>query len=247
MKLGEGRLNIVIVMIEPCNSHATLDYESMVARSPALQEVDRLIREYSEDCSIDDVPILEARPLISEDMKPGFGEEWPSWEQRSYQVFEEMLRLRKPDVILCLQGVTSNAESLLAKQLSGTLLASPRPSLVQFDGHTALMFRAFHPSWYLTPDYLATMPLKYPGEPRARLGNCFKAAFMARRGQRSVRWNNYNMANKPWQFLCEMAAYLRQKHTSYAKSMRPSQLYCNMKLVSSGHRYTVYISLMSSN
>ena len=51
VRLAEGKLNIAIVMIEPCNSHATKDYETMLADSPSLSEVDRLIRDCCPGCS----------------------------------------------------------------------------------------------------------------------------------------------------------------------------------------------------
>jgi hypothetical protein len=67
-KLAEGKLDVVIVLIEPCNSH-DMSYEEMFNRSSALQEVDRLVRACTGVYTILDITVLDMKPLISEKMR----------------------------------------------------------------------------------------------------------------------------------------------------------------------------------
>lgn len=231
LKLAEGTLNILIVMIEPCNNHATVDYETMVARSPSLQEVDRLIRKYGTNRGIAAVPILDVRPLISKAMGTAIGKIWPTWEVRAYEVFEDILRHKKPDVILSLQRVTKDANSPLCKSLSNQAW-SPRPDIVRLANRTAILFRAFHPSSYLRSDYIANKTTTRVNSMINQLDASFKAAFMALRGHQLWRWNNYNTEVRPWQYLCMMAAERRQEDRSYARRITPSELYCTFQFVS---------------
>lgn len=231
LKLAEGTLNILIVMIGPCNNHTTVDYETMVARSPSLQEVDRLIRKYGTNRGIAAVPILDVRPLISKAMGTAIGKIWPTWEVRAYEVFEYILRHKKPDVILSLQRVTKDANSPLRKSLSNQAW-SPRPDIVRLANRTAILFRAFHPSSYLRSDYIANKTTTRVNSMINQLDASFKAAFMALRGHQLWRWNNYNTEVRPWQYLCMMAAERRQEDRSYARRITPSELYCTFQFVS---------------
>lgn len=231
LKLAEGTLNIVIVMIEPCNNHATVDYETMVARSPSLQEVDRLLRKYGTNRGIAAVPVLDVRPLISEAMRTAIGNRWPTWEERAYEVFEDILCQKKPDVILSLQRVTKDANALLCKSLSDQD-SSPRPNIVRLANRKVILFRAFHPSSYLRSDYIANKTTTRVNSMENQLDASFKAAFMALRGHQLWRWNNYNTEVRPWQYLCMMAAEQRQEDRSYARRITPSELYCTFQFVS---------------
>ncbi|KAK8914719.1 hypothetical protein H634G_02207 [Metarhizium anisopliae BRIP 53293] len=225
LKVAEGTLNIVIVMIEPCNNHATVDYETMVARSPSLQEVDRLIRKYGTNRGIAAVPILVVRPLISKAMGTAIGNRWPTWEERAYEVFEDILRHKKPDVILSLQRVTKDANSLLCKSLSDQDW-SPLPDIVRLANRTAILFRAFHPSSYLRPDYTANKTTAWVNSMENKLDASFKAAFMALNGHQLLRWNT---EVSPWQYHCMLAAERRQEDRSYARRITPSELYCTLQ------------------
>ncbi|QLI72609.1 uncharacterized protein G6M90_00g083700 [Metarhizium brunneum] len=220
LKLAEGTLNILIVMIEPCNNHATVDYETMVARSPSLQELDRLIRKYGTNRGIAAVPILDVRPLISKAMGTAIGNRWPTWEVRAYEVFEDILRHKKPDVILSLQRVTKDADSLPCKSLSDQAW-SPRPDIVRLANRTAILFRAFHPSSYLRPNYTANKATARVNSMENKLDASFKAAFMALNGHQSEV--------SPWQYHCMLAAERRQEDRSYARRITPSELYCTLQ------------------
>jgi hypothetical protein len=175
-KLAEGRLNLVIVMIGPCNNHAITSYDEMVEKSPTLQEVRRLIRTYF-DCDIDDVSVFDIRPLISERMRNVLGGEWPAWEEKAHRVFEEMLLIKRPDVILSLQCVTKNSKSAISRSLCGNRRVSLRPRIVALGSHETLVFRGFHPSVYLRTDYAADTIDSTTSE--SMLSRCFKAAFSA--------------------------------------------------------------------
>jgi hypothetical protein len=101
-KLAEGKLSLAIVLIEPCRSH-NMSYKEMFNRSDTLREIDRLIRASDSDYTHLDVTILDVRPLVSEKMRKDLarlGKELRVSE--AHKVFEEVLLLKKPDVILAL-------------------------------------------------------------------------------------------------------------------------------------------------
>lgn len=74
-QLAEGRLNLIIAIIEPYNNYATMSYDEMFDNSPALQEVNRLIQKHYRGCDIRDVPVFDVRPLISEKTRNTLGME----------------------------------------------------------------------------------------------------------------------------------------------------------------------------
>lgn len=151
--LGEGKLNLAIVLIEPCNSH-DMSYDEMFYQSDTLREVDRLIHASDSDYTILDVTVLDVTPLVSKEMRDdllAIGYELDRGEEHA--VFEQVMLLKKPDVILALQCQTKNAESPIVKSLCGFTPGTARPSIIRLQDHEALVFRGFHPSTYLRDDY----------------------------------------------------------------------------------------------
>jgi hypothetical protein len=230
-KLAEGKLKLAIVLIEPCNSH-DMSYEEMFCRSDTLQEVDRLIRTSDSDYTHLDVTVLDVRPLVNEKMMENLAMlEKKLIINEAHKVFEEVLLLKKPDVILALQCQTKNAESPIVKSLCGFTPGTPRPSIIRLQDHEALVFRGFHPSTYLRDDYTANLDESEIEWLKKGLRLCFRSAFLALRGKRLVRWNNYNTSLRPWSWMCSMIAKEQGLCQEYAKNMSPDHLSKSINLV----------------
>jgi hypothetical protein len=228
-KLAEGKLNLAIVLIEPCNSHDK-SYEEMFYRSDTLQEVDRLIRASDGRYTLLDVTVLDVRPLVSENMKVNLAR--PEWENEAHKVFEEVLLLKKPDVILSLQCQTKNAESPIIGSLCGFENGTPWPSVIGLKGHEPPpVFRGFHPSTYLRRDYTVNLDQSEIDRLKGGLRLCFRSAFLALQGKRSVRWNNYNTPLKPWSSMCSIIAEKQGLSKEDAKDMPPDHFFRSVGLV----------------
>jgi hypothetical protein len=234
-KLAEGRLNLAVVLIEPCNSH-DMSYEEMVNRSNTFQEIDRLIRACNSDYTLLDVTVLDVWSLVSKKMRENLAMLGCELDiNAAHGVFEEILLLKKPDVILTLQCKTKEAESPIAKSLCGFAPGTPRPSILQLQGHEALVFRGFHPSTYLRPDYTANLGQLEIDRLKEGLSLCFRSAFLALQGKRLVRWNNYTSTTttlKPWSWMCSMTAEYQGLSREDAKDMPPDHLFRSINLVS---------------
>ncbi|KAH8704536.1 hypothetical protein GQ44DRAFT_512462 [Phaeosphaeriaceae sp. PMI808] len=225
-ELAKGRLNLVIVLIEPCNSHH-MDYEQMFYRSDTLREIDRLIRAFTSRFTYRDITILDVRPLVSENMRKSLDMLGiRCWEDKAHNVFEEILLLKRPDVILALQCQTRDAKSPITRSLCGYMPANPRPSIIQLQDHQALVFRGFHPSAYLRDDYTEKLHQLEVNTRKESLHGCFRSAFLALRGERLVRWNNY----MPWYWMCSMIAKEQGLSKEDGKDMPPDHLFRSIKL-----------------
>jgi hypothetical protein len=230
-KLAKGKLNLAIVLIEPCNSH-DMSYEEMFCQSDTLQEVDQLIRASDSDYTILDVTVLDVTPLVSKEMRDDLlkrGFELDRGEEHA--VFEQVMLLKRPDVILALQCQTKNAESPIVKSLCGFTPGTPRPSIIRLQDHEALVFRGFHPSTYLRDDYTANLEESEIERLKKGLRLCFRSAFLALRGKRLVRWNNCITSLRPWSWMCSMIAKEQGLGQEYAKNMSPDHLFKRINLV----------------
>jgi hypothetical protein len=144
-----GQLSLAIVLIEPCNSH-DMSYEEMFYRSDTIRELDRLIHASDKRYSHLDVTILDIRPLVSEEMRERLAGQGLKLDLNElHDIFEQILLLKKPDVILTLQCQTKDAKSPMVRSLCGFVPGSPMPTIVRLQDHEALVFRGFHPSTYL--------------------------------------------------------------------------------------------------
>ena len=142
----------------------------------------------------------------------------------SHKVFEEVLLLKKPDVILALQCQTKNAESPIVRSLCEFKDGTPRPSVI-------LVFRGLHPNTYLRPDYTANLDQSEIDGLEGGLRLCFRSAFLALQGKRSVRWNNYNTPLKPWSSMCSIIAEKQGLSKEDAKDMPPDHFFRSVGLV----------------
>jgi len=205
----------------------------MFDRSNTLQEIDRLIRECNSDYSLLDVTVLDVRPLVSEKMRETLARLGQELDlNAAHRVLEEVLLLKKPDVILTLQCQTKEAESVIAKSLCGFAPGTQRPSILRLQGHDTLVFQGFHPSTYLRSDYTANLSQLKIDRLEEGLRLCFRSAFLALQGKRSVRWNNYNATLRPWSWICSMIAQYQGLSKEDAKDMSPDDLFKRVNLVS---------------
>jgi hypothetical protein len=243
-KLAEGRLSLAIVLIEPCNSH-DMSYEEMFYRSDTLQEIDRLVRISDNRYTHLDVTILDVRPLVSEKMRESLARLGRTLRlNEAYKVLEEILLLKKPDIILTLQCQTKDAKSPIVRSLCGFTPGTQMPGIIQLHGHEALVFRGFHPSAYIREDYTANLDQSEIDRLREGLRHCFRSAFLALQGKRAGRWNNYNTTRKPWNWLCYMIAKEQGLSEEDATDMPPDHVFRSTNLVIAS--LLLHISLLRS-
>lgn len=147
IQLARGHLRIAIVLLEPIADEGS--YEQMTQRCATLQEINTLIQQVS--CgkhSIEDVSVIDVRILLSRKRRADLGLTEADVEP-AHDVFQEVMDLKQPNVILGLQCQTSTAENEFARKMC----SHPRWDLIfetlQINGREAKFVHEFHPSVYL--------------------------------------------------------------------------------------------------
>jgi hypothetical protein len=171
LRLARGRLSLALILWEPIWDEGT--YAEMMQRCVTLQEINALIRNVSHGrYSIEDVTLLDVRVLLSKRRMEGLTSKDDIFEA-AYDVFQEVIRMKRPDVILTLQCQTSAVRNVLARQLSSKFLSSPNSDKVLVEGHTTTVIKGFHPSLYLNYNKIFTTKMHL----RWQLRNKFQLAF----------------------------------------------------------------------
>jgi hypothetical protein len=121
----------------------------MIQQCATLREIDALIQRVS--CGmypIEDVSIVDVRILLRKKRREQF-ELIGNTLESAYNVFREVMELKKPDVVLGLQCQTGTAENEFARKIC----SQARPKLgfksIKIKDHSALLVLGFHPSVYL--------------------------------------------------------------------------------------------------
>jgi hypothetical protein len=100
LRLAQGQLSIVIVLLEPIADSGTFD--EMMQRCVTLQEINSLIQTVSnEKYALKDATILDVRVLLGEERGSRYALGNDVLEA-AYDVFQEVVELKSPDVILTL-------------------------------------------------------------------------------------------------------------------------------------------------
>jgi hypothetical protein len=155
----------------------------MMQRCATLQEIDALIRDLSHGrYSIEDVTLLDVRVLLSKRRMEGLTSKDDIFEA-AYDVFQEAIRMKRPDVILTLQCQTSAVRNVLAKQLSSKFLSGPNSDKILVEGFTTTVIKGFHPSLYLNYSKILTRKMYL----RRQLRDKFQLAFESLTGDRFDR------------------------------------------------------------
>jgi hypothetical protein len=121
----------------------------MIQRCATLRELDTLIRGASHGkYSLEDVSVLDVRILISHERRKQFhlGSEVL---EAAYDVFQEVIDLKQPDIILSLQCQTRTARNQLVSKLSASVHSGLRFELLKTGKNETRLVRGFHPSVYL--------------------------------------------------------------------------------------------------
>ena len=114
-----------------------------------LREVDLIIRTASNGkYSLKDATILDVRILLSKERQGRYAPRNDVLEA-SYNVFEEVVELKSPNVILSLQCQTRTAENAFARKLCSRYRDHVEIKKIQVRGHDTIVVRGFHPSKYL--------------------------------------------------------------------------------------------------
>lgn len=171
IRLARGHLRIVIVLLEPIADEGS--YEQMTQRCATLQEINALIQQVSRGkYSIENVSVVDVRVLLSQNRMAHLGLTEADVES-AHSVFQEVLELKQPDVILGLQCQTSTAENSFARRMCSHSKSDLIFETLQIKGREAKFVHGFHPSVYLNytknPVAISTLQL--------RLRSRFKLAF----------------------------------------------------------------------
>lgn len=180
LRLANGRLSIAIVLLEPSVDGGS--YENMIRQSPTLREVNNLIREASNGrgrYSLEDATILDVRVLLSLGTRANLSLRDDVLEA-AYDVFQEVMEIKRPDIILTLQCQTSTVRNSFARRVSSRARATSGLKTLCIKNHKAVLVRGFHPSTYLRykSDEVAQRQL------RERLLGHFEVAFATLDGQK---------------------------------------------------------------
>ncbi|KAL5430937.1 hypothetical protein PMIN07_009768 [Paraphaeosphaeria minitans] len=133
LRLARGRLSIVIVLLEPIADSGT--YDEMMQQCSTLREVDLLIRTASKGkYSLRDATILDVRILLSKERQGRYDLSNDVLEA-SYNVFEEVVELKSPNVILSLQCQTRTAKNAFARKLCSQYRDHVEIEKIQIRGH----------------------------------------------------------------------------------------------------------------
>ena len=171
IRLAKGRLDIVIVLLEPIADEGS--FENMMRQSKALQEIKNLIEEVSNGrYSSQDVSILDVRLLISKTTIAKFLLTDNDLEA-AYDVFQKVVEMKRPRVILTLQCQTSTVKNELARKVCSKFRAEPTTATLQIQGSNVVLIKGFHPSTFL--NYTKSQAER--SVLRQRLWNSFKTAF----------------------------------------------------------------------
>lgn len=173
LRLARGHLSIVIVLLEPIADSGT--YDQMMQQCSTLREVNLLIRTASDGkYSLKDATILDVRVLLSKERQGRYALSNDVLEA-SYNVFQEVVELKSPNVILSLQCQTKTAENVFARKLCSQFRDHVEIKKIQARGHDTIVVRGFHPSKYLNYAKNGTEWSRL----RQILTNCFQSAFHA--------------------------------------------------------------------
>jgi hypothetical protein len=147
IQFAKGRLSITIILLEPIADEGS--FKEMLQRCETLREIDALIRHISEELyCLEDVTILDIRMLLSKRTREQFSLTEDDLEA-AYDVVQEVLQMKRPEVILTLQCQTSTSKNILARELCSSFCASARVDTIHLHDHEALLVHGFHPSTYL--------------------------------------------------------------------------------------------------
>lgn len=171
IQLAKGRLSIAIILLEPIADEGS--FEGMLQRCGTLREIDALIRHGSGGLyCLKDVTILDIRILLSKRTMEQFSLTEADLEA-AYDVVQEVIQMKRPEVILNLQCQTSRAKNTLARELCSRFSTSVSVDTLDFHDHEAFLVRGFHPSTYL--NYAKDREER--DQLRGYLQDCFKMAF----------------------------------------------------------------------
>ncbi|KAK7575363.1 hypothetical protein V3481_017325 [Fusarium oxysporum f. sp. vasinfectum] len=138
--LASGPSDVVILLERPHKSqtyHGT--FGEFVKRCKTLKSVDELIRFSSEGArSIHTVTVLDAFSFKPQDSTP-----IPS--ERCHQLIEEILKLKKPKVVLCCWNQPCE-QPFVAQFNSHGVGTWPFRHQVDIDGFSTIAIRSFHPA-----------------------------------------------------------------------------------------------------
>lgn len=189
MCLADGSLPLVMVLEEPCASADWYDYDTMVwgdedanmntlrhDGSATLQEVDRIIREASDErYDSQNVSVFDLNTLLSQNYETS-----KSCLDKAHKCFWDMIKAKRPKAIMVLTTTAKKSNHKSVRLLwSSRFVATERFDItLPGDPGKVAIIRGYHPSAYLRKDYAATWLREEEDETLARhmLRICFYKA-----------------------------------------------------------------------
>lgn len=150
LALASGGGDLLVVLLEPLEYFHATSLESGVRASHTLREVDRLLRESSDNQrDIYNTCVLDVRLFFSAQRRQKTDiNQLKAKEAQSHAAFERIVFEMRPKVIISCQCGTSNAASKFVRNLSSKLPPPSDRTYVAMHGQRTPIYRAFHPSTY---------------------------------------------------------------------------------------------------
>lgn len=190
---GHNR-DIVVILQEPTKGASTLEVDEMVKKSDTITWIDKILRRSSEGLRTwKNTRIFDTWPFGDTNRK------------RAYHIytyiFEEMMRLAQPDVVLVCQCQTSTARSKIANYLSSSIATADQIRVEDILGHKTVVVNAFHPSSFLRSNWANDVEKddlqgreRYPDLCESLLEVAFLTAVNAAVGRRITGFGNENLS-----------------------------------------------------
>jgi hypothetical protein len=152
LRVARVRSSIIVVLLEPIADNRTC--EEIMQRCITLQVVDLLIRAaWNERYSPKHAAVLDVRVLLSEDIRDWYALE-NDIQEAAYDIFQEVVELKSPNVILPLQSQTRTAR-YACKQFCSRYRETVKFDKFQVRGKDTIVVRDSHPTRYLNHEKTA--------------------------------------------------------------------------------------------
>lgn len=166
--LASGHSDIVVILERPAPNHDySVDSEKFIIDCPTLKAVDELIKLATKGKrSIQSVSVFDAHSF-----KPN-GKEMVPTDEDCYLLLEEMLKAKRPKVVICCWGNWKKrcSNPFVYRFLGGGIGRQKIHDEVNIEDWDCVAIRSFHPS-------VALRYKKYDADFRALLAYHFIAAF----------------------------------------------------------------------
>ncbi|KGQ03537.1 hypothetical protein BBAD15_g11237 [Beauveria bassiana D1-5] len=148
--LARGLRDVLVVLLEPLEYFQTTTLAEGISASHTLKEIDQFLKQASNNKrNLSNTVVFDVRIFLTAQMrKRRSTQEFAVLEERSFDVFQQMVEELNPAVILTCQCATANAKNAFVRQMSSTFPPRPDLAYLQIHGRRVPLLKAFHPGVY---------------------------------------------------------------------------------------------------